>query len=526
MFFSNDGAHPMSNQVAAISEKLRAVVSVLNRRRWLVFRVAAVLAPVFAVLVTFIPNRYEAKAQVYVDTETVLKPMMAGLTFEPDMDQQVRMLARTLISRPNMQRLLEVPELQFEVSDKAHREEVVSRLMSKIKVVAAGADNLYEISYRGSSPEQARRLVEATVALFVESGVVGKQRDSQDAEQFIEGQIHSYEEKLVEAENRLKDFKVRHFGVTGVSAQDYFTRVSVLSEEVNKIQVELNAAEKARDAYRRSLEGEVTQPGDGSSSAAVAEIETRLEAQYKLLDDYLHRFTEQHPDVVNVRRVIADLKVELARRKEAEARGQTPLGSDRRSAASPVYQKLKVSLAETEAQVASLRAQLGTKKLALDQARAVGDRMPQVEAELAQLNRDYDVIRKNYELMVGRREAAQLGAKLNEASQLAEFRVIEPPKAATSPVFPSRLHLAVIAVLAALLAGAGAAIGVGFLKPTVDSISALKRLSNRPVLGTVSMQTSPQTVNKHRADTAKFSGAMAILMLLQAAWVGWVALNS
>ena len=135
----------MSNAVAAVSEKVRTAVSILNKRRWLIFRVAAVLAPVFALIVSFIPNRYEARAQVYVDTQTVLKPLMAGLTFEPDVDQQVRMLARTLISRPNMQRLLEVPDLQLDASDKAHREEAVSRLMSRIKVVGGGADNHYEI---------------------------------------------------------------------------------------------------------------------------------------------------------------------------------------------------------------------------------------------------------------------------------------------------------------------------------------------------------------------------------------------
>lgn len=516
----------MSNAVAALVDKIRAGVSVVSRRRWLALGIASVLAPVLAVAVAFVPNRYEAKAQVYVDTQTVLKPMMADLTFEPDIDQQVRMLARTLISRPNMQRLLAVPDLELDDGDPARREDTVSRLMSKIRVVSAGADNLYEISYRGSSPEQARRLVEATVELFVQSGVGAKQRDSEDAGHFIEGQIRTYEEKLVEAENRLKEFKIRNFGATGVSAQDYFTRVSVLSEEVNKLRVDLGAAEKARDAYRHALESEVKQGArDGSSSMAVAEIETRLENQYKQLDEYLHRFTEMHPDVVNARRVIADLTAELNRRKEAEALGQSPLSGDRKSAANPVYQKIRISLTETEAQVASLRAQLSTKQQALEEARAVGDRMPQVEAELAQLNRDYDVIRKNYEVMVARREAAQLGVNLNKSSQLAEFRVIEPPKGSATPVFPSRLHLALIAVVLAFAAGIGATLAVDYFKPTVSSISALERLSGRQVLGSVSLQLAPDAAIKQRVDTVKYSAALTALMLLQALWVGWMVLN-
>lgn len=517
----------MSNAVTVTIEKIRDGVSLVSKRRWLAVRVAAVLAPALALIISFVPNRYEAKAQVYVDTQTVLKPMMADLTFEPDVDQQVRMLARTLISRPNMQRLLMVPDLQLDSGNPAGRDDTISRLMSKIRVVAAGADNLYEISYRGSSPEQARRLVEATVELFVQSGIVAKQRDSEGAGHFIESQIRNYEEKLIEAENRLKEFKIRNFGATGVSAQDYFTRVSMLSEEANKLQVELNAAEKAREAYRRALDAEMTQGlRDGSSSTAVSEIEARLEAQYKQLDEYLHRFTEQHPDVISARRVISDLKTELNRRKEAEALGQSPLGGDRKAASNPIYQKIRISLTETEAQVAALRAQLGTKQQALEQARAVGDRMPQVEAELAQLNRDYDVIRKNYEVMVSRREAAQLGVKLNESSQLAEFRVVEPPKVSASPVFPSRLHLAMIAVIVALVIGMVSPFATNYFKPTVGNVSALRRLSGRPVLGSVSKQMASQDVSKQRIDTLKFSAAVVTLMLLQAIWVGWIALNS
>ncbi len=38
--------------------------------------------------------------------------------------------------------------------------------------------------------------------------------------------------------------------------------------------------------------------------------------------------------------------------------------------------------------------------------------------------------------------------KLDESSQLADFRVIEPPHVLPSPVFPSRTQLAAMAVLA------------------------------------------------------------------------------
>lgn len=514
----------MNNVVEAFVARAKWVARIAAKRRWLALGVAAGVAIASGVGISAVPDRYEARARVYVDTQTVLKPLMAGLTFQPDIDQQVRMLARTLISRPNVESLVRMPELQLDVPGAGAREEVVSRLMDQIKVVPTSSGNLYEISYRGSSPQRAKRLVEATVDMFVHAGSGAKKRDSQDAGKFIEDQIRSYETKLIESESRLKDFKIRNFGVSGMSNQDYYARMSALTEEVDRRRVELNAAEQARDSYRRELAAEEPQlPADLATKyggSAVSEMEMRLDTQRKLLDELRRRYTDAHPDVANARRVLDELEDEARQRKEAESRAGTRQG---KAATSPVYQKLRISLAETEAQVASLRSQLGTLQARLDQVRASAGRVPQVEAELAQLNRDYDIIRKNYDLMVARRESASLGVKLDESSQLAEFRVIEPPRVSPSPAFPGRLHLALMAVVASLVAGVAAALVVDLMWPTFDEASSLRIFSGRPVLGTVSMLVTTDGKREQRANLLRFSAAVAVLLVLQAMWVVWLA---
>lgn len=516
----------MKNFIETVREQGRLMVRSLYGRRWMAITVTTVVSIIAGVAVSFAPNRYEAKAQIYVDTQKMLKPLMSGLTYQPDVDQQVRMLARTLISRPNVQRLLNSPDLQFTHDEARDKEDLINRLMTRIKVIPASGDNynFYEISYRGDSAENAKGLVNATVNLFLQSGANEKQRDSEDAGHFIEEQIRDYEKKLTDAENRVKEFKIKNFGASGVSSQDYFTRVSVLSEEVAKITTELKAAEKARDTYKMSLSGNGPDSIiDGMASTAVAELENRLEAQQKRLDDLLQRFTESHPEVINARRLVVQLIDELKTIEQDAVSGKSSNSGVRRTATNPVYQRLKLQMVETEAQVASLRSQLATKQSILEQARSVGDRMPQVEAELAQLNRDYDVIRKNYDALVSRREAASLGMKLSENSQLAEFRIVEPVKVSSSPVFPSRFHLSLIAVFVAILAGIGSTILADSLHPTVHSADALRRLSGRPVLGAISLQISPRHVQIQRAELRRLTMALATLMVIQAAWVVWVA---
>ena len=513
--------------LGAVHEQIQSAMRRLWRRRWLGAAVAAVVGLASSLIVSLVPERYEASARIYVDTQTVLKPLMVGLAYQPDIDQQVRMLARTVVSRPNMERLVAKRDIEWSSDEKENREKLLTRLMEKIKIESAGTSNLYTVTYRDTSPVRARRLVEGTVDLFVNSGSTDKQRDSAEAGKFIEDQIKSQEVKLVAAEGRLKDFKIRNFGVSGVASQDYFARMSALSDQVNKLRVDLQAAEQSRDSYRKELAGEDPQlPPDLAVPVVPTDLDLRLEAQRRQLDELLRRYTDAHPDVVSARRIVAQL--ELQKRQEAEQRLRSDGGGKGRSAAatSPVYQKIRVSLAETEAQVASLRAQLRAQQERLDQVRATAGRVPQVESELAQLNRDYDVIRKNYDLLVARRESASLGLKLDESSQLADFRVVEPPRVSPTPVFPGRAVLGVAAVLGSLVVGVIVALGIEQIRPTFEDAKSLREISGRPVLGAIAISLSAGAASAgSRFEAARFAGAILLLIALQIAWLSWMTMR-
>jgi polysaccharide chain length determinant protein (PEP-CTERM system associated) len=505
------------------------------RGRWLAVVVAWGVSLVLGVAIFLMKDRYEASARVYIDTQGVLKPLMAGLAFQPDIDQQMRMLARTLISRPNIELLRASKDIGWEASDAKRQEQDIQDLTKAIKIAPGGAGNIYAISYRDTDPQRAERLVDQLVKMFVKSGGEGKKKDSEEARNFIEEEIRNYEAKLVEAENKLKDYKLKNFSLTGVSSQDYFARMSALSDEVNKLRMETNAAEQARDALKRELSTEASQlplEALGPQTAAppiVSEHEARLETLHKQLDDLLRRYTEEHPDVVSTRRTIA--QIEALKRKDLEVRRAAAMtlskgASGVTAATNPVFQKIRFALAEAEANVASLRVRLGTQQAHLNEARALATRAPQAEAELSQLNRDYDIIRKNYEQMVARRESASLGVKIDQTAPLAEFRIIEPPRTASSPVFPNRLSLALLGALAAIVAGLGAALLKSRIHPVVGNTKELRELSGRPVLGAVSLQVNELVRQNQRLNLSRLIGAVGSLMLAQATWVGWVAVHS
>jgi len=149
-----------------MNEILQRVTSELRsiwKYRWIGTAVAWVVVLVGGAALLFVRDRYEASAKIYVDTQTVLKPLMTGLAFQPDIDQQVRMLARTLISHPNVEHILKSPDVGFEQPPPAKLEYAVDKLKDQIKFVPSGP-NLYAISYRDVDHQRARRLVEKLVA--------------------------------------------------------------------------------------------------------------------------------------------------------------------------------------------------------------------------------------------------------------------------------------------------------------------------------------------------------------------------
>ena len=499
------------------------------RWRWVGLGVAWAVALIGAAVLWRMPDRYEASARVYVDTQTVLKPLMAGLAVQPDVDQQVNMLARTLITRPNIETLMRSSDLDLDVTDPAQRDGAVEAVASNIKLTGGGRENIYDISYRDRDPERAKRVVQNLVSMFVESGLGGKRRDSESARRFIDDQIKAYEVQLQEAESRLKDFKMKNFGYTGDAVGgDYFARVGQLNDEVARLRVEIRATEESRDAMRRELKGEdpilLPDATMGMGVMGGSDLDMQLVAQKKTLDELLRRFTDRHPDVVATRSLIKELEAQRKQQIDASASAarQSP---GKTMSNNPVYQQLKVSLAEQEALVASMKGRMSELQSRLGTMRESGAKVPQLEADMAQMNRDFEVMRRIYDQLIVRRESAKMSEGVDASSGLAEFRVIDPPRVSSHPVFPSRMTLLPLVLLVAVAAGLLVAFGLTQVFPTVHDARSLRETAGRPVLGTISMLADAAIRNRERLATAMFAVAFGGLLLFYGAWLTWISVN-
>jgi polysaccharide chain length determinant protein (PEP-CTERM system associated) len=439
----------------------------LWRRRRLALVSAWGVALVAAVALPYVPQRYEASARLVVDTQSALRPLISGMSVQSaEAERQARVLAREAMASSQLARLVERNALGLPAATAEEREDSLVRLIARTKL-SADENGIHTVSYRDTDPERARRVVQGLVELFGEVSEGEKRRDVQDADRFLLAQRQASEARLVEAERRLTAFKVRHFGSTGVSKEDYFARIAATQEGVVRLRAELAAAEQSRDAYRGELSREDPQ----------RPVDVELTSRRKALDELLVKLGEQHPEVIAAREAVTRTE-DLKRERDPEpARAGSPTN--------PVYQRLRSQLAEAEALVAALRSRLSVAQQRLAEFRAAADRAPAIEAEYAQLGLEVEFARKTYDQLVAKGESAALGLKAEESSRNAGFRVIEPSRAGGVPVFPGRLELGWAAALLSLLAGMVVPLGVERLRPTVEDASALQRLVQRPVIGEI-----------------------------------------
>jgi polysaccharide chain length determinant protein (PEP-CTERM system associated) len=496
------------------------------RYRWAGVLVAWLVAAVATVVVFRIPNQYEASARIYVDTQSILKPLMSGLAVQPNIEQQIGMLSRTLISRPNLEKLVRMADLDLGASSKAQQDKVFEDLTKDIKIGSTTRDNLFTLSFKDSDQEKAKRVIQSLVSIFVESSLGASRKDTDSARVFLDEQIRNFEAKLEESESRLKEFRLRNLDMQSPDGVDAAGRMAALSRQLEDARLQLREAERARDSAKQQLASEKTQSGslvtqsllqESAIQVSTPEIDGRIESQKRNLDGLLQRFTEQHPDVVNTKRLIKDLESQKAK-EMAEQRKKLLATSAVSGPGAPsqslVTQELNRMLAASEVQVAALQARVAEYSARFEAARAAVRTAPQLEAEAAQLNRDYEITKKNYDNLVSRRQAAVMSGDLESASGVADFRLIDPPRVSPKPVSPNRLMLLPLVLVAAIGGGLFTAFAASQLRPAFHDVNDLRQKTGLPLLGVVSVVLADDERRRERMDRLRFFGASGTLVLL------------
>jgi polysaccharide chain length determinant protein (PEP-CTERM system associated) len=492
------------------------------RFRWLALAVSTVVAVVAWVLIFTIPNSYEAEARVFVDTKTTLSEVTKGISVESNVEGQLMRVRQALLGAPQLSKVATETDLMLKAKTPREQQEVIEGLRKRIEIQAMGGGGagVYTITYQNSDRAVALKVVDRLLNTFVEGALGGKREGSETATRFLREQIAEYEKRLTDAEQRLAEFKKNNVGLMPGSQGDYFQRMQAQQEQLQKLQSALSIYEKRREALGAQLRGEqpfITGTGTGGVGGAAPmasdnDTASRIRDTRAKLDDMLLRYTDSHPDVVALRDTLAELEKRQKDEIDAARRGDTGAAARTGLAANPVYQNLQVAYNQSGVEVAAIQAEIGSTQRRIAELNSRVDIAPNVEAEFARLNRDYDVTRAQYQQLLTRLEQAKVSDDA-EQTGVVRFEIIDPPIAKFDPVAPNRPLLIIGALIAALGAGAGVAYLLQMLNPVVTSARNLAHVTGLPVLGEVSMTWLDRYRAEYRKGIMVFAGATGGLVL-------------
>ena len=483
---------------------IRRYATAAWRYRWATVAFAWAVALLGWVGVMAIPNQYQASARVYVNADAVLTPLLQGIAANAGVTNQLDLLQRTLLSRPNLQKVIAQTNLDLQITGPADMEAMQAALAKQIHLIHA-TQHLFTISYNNTNPRLAYDVVNAILNIFIENKTGTNRSEMANAQAFIDHQLADYEKQLRAAEQRRAAFMAKYIDL--LPGDNGISRLDAQRTALRQLQGELADATARRGLIQKQLTKTPATVPIGSVAAAgrAVPIDPAVQAAEQRLAELRMRFTDKAPEVIAAKQQLEALQATSPTRMAAAAVGAGTTGK----VPNPMYEPLKLSLLQADMQVAALQRQVATAQQETARLMAEARNVPELQAQFTNMNRDYAVLRKNYEELLARREAMRIGKAADTKANKIQLQIIDPPQVPQVPVAPNRPLLVTGVFLLAIGGGVGVAVLLSQFDQSFHTLDDLRSLG-LPIGGSISLLGS---VSRWRQASAVALFSVGLLVL-------------
>jgi uncharacterized protein involved in exopolysaccharide biosynthesis len=428
-------------------------------RRWLIMSIALVLGLAATVaVVSSWRHRYVAAARVVINSQQIPREFVRSTIAESSM-AYLNAAVGKLLSRPYLERLIDEHGLYPQAQEGVPREGLVEGMRRDITVapersVAGGPPDqtaiVYRLSFESDSPQHAADVANSLAGLLLDATLEQRTEQARSVTRFLQQALQRDERELREQGQKLTDFRRAHRGELPSELEPSMRKLELLHDRRQSLATEIARTEsklagsEAEDGERRLSENE----------ALLKELRRRLAGE-------VAANTDDHPNVIALRRRVKDLEASVA-----EERAGSPAFSATRAELVLMRERLRAIDAESDTLVERI------------------DRIPIAAEEIAALEQKEQVLRENYLSSLRKVEEAELAEALESAQHGAQIEILERARPPAAPKQSRWLLLA-----AGLAASLGLAVGVGvlleFLDPVVLTARQIEALTERPVLGSL-----------------------------------------
>lgn len=478
--------------------------------KWIALIVAWMVSVGGWIFVYSLPDKFSSEAKVHVETRTMLQPLLKGMTIQTDTSALLRIMQQLMFTQNNLEQIIKMSNLD-KISGEANRVELIEKLKEDIKI-EGGRDDIFTIEYEATSGTVAKNVVQAVLTVFSDQTHQSTLSGTDTAKKFINDQIQEYETRLRNAEKAKENFKRANLGLLpgeGGGQIAEAQKEKALLEDAKLQLVEAKSRQQAIIEQLNTLEESGDEWAISDVGGNATEEDARIEALNTRKNELLIRFTDRHPEIVSINHLIKNLK----KTKPEKGDENEDIFNKPEVVANPYIQSIKVAQNEADAQVAAAQARVDelTARVAKIEEE-LQDRLT-VETELQNLNRDYEAIKSNYNLLIESREQAAMSEKVDDQAEALKFKIADAPNVPLKPSSPKRELLYSAFLVGGTILGLGLSLLIHLIKPTVISASQLGLITGRPVLGGVSLKMNSIQAAKHKNKLFQFySGAMGLVV--------------
>lgn len=494
-------ALPLSNMPQEVLREVR-------NRKWTVFLAFVVVSFLVLTVGFFFPYQYRSEVVIFVDDSNIIGPLMEGRAVTTKINDRTSAAKELLLTRNIIEQIAADSSL-FPDSSMAPEqiEGRIARIRGGLSVRPRG-DSYFSIGFSAPSKIEAFQVAQRLGQLFIAESNQRKRTESQNAYDFIDKQVKSYEVQLTEVETRLKQFLSQNTdGTEGeanarlaqlrnqlelakLNKEELLARVASLEQQVSGV-AETVAQGKTEDAYRE-----------------------RIGALEERLDNLRLQYHDTYPDIVILREQIAELKKQRKRDAENRLRSGEFLEQEQARTVNPLYQELSTVLSKARADVATADTRIASLSRLIDAQNKRMERIQENKAQYLELTRDMEVNREIYDDLLKRREKARVSMRLDVEGQGLNYRINESAQFPSSPTGPRFSNFAAAGLLLGLLAPVGAIAGLLQIDPRIRVRSQLEEDIGLPVLAEIPAVRTPFEKRRDRRVTSLISVMVVMAVLV------------
>lgn len=522
-------------------EPIRLMLKEGMRHKWrLVFGFVLICSAGVALGLMW-PKTYASSVTISLEQDNIIDTLMDGRAVRTDVGGPPENASDMALGRSLLARALEESGQIDEDMSAKQRDELISDLGERTGITQSGG-NLVTIHYRGPGPDGAQKMTERLGQLFIEETLKGRKRESHAAFEFIDRQVQRYQANLEEIEQQIEEVRAENPVAEVGAAERLEERETTLAQQVGELEQQIKEARIREQSVQDRL---AEAPAGGSGEAATPQGPGQLAQLRSELATLRMNYTERHPDVIRVKRQIADLEEQQGQTGASQqAQGGSPgaSGDDGTAPAgaasgdvlasaggsdaggpesqagesqalgaigAPMVEQLQGDLYNSRTQIRTLQSRLESVQNELASVRESQDELKGVQGQIAELQRDHEVNRNIYEDLLSRRENARVSRDLGSAQQGLTMRVEEPAQMPTTAEIPRPLHFAV----AGGVLGAGVPIGLLFLVVMFDP--RIRDVAHVPVeTGSVLLTTIPHARTRVERRVAPLGTFACVLVVI------------